>query len=109
MSKQALVFASCSLGILFLAGFSAFEPSCLAQNSLAVDPALPVAKGDAAKRCLESTCRNAPVREKLSAIPLHTKVGGGIFGGFEQGAGIGGGGATDFCGSSSRAGIAGHR
>jgi outer membrane protein assembly factor BamA len=96
MNKQALVFASCSLGVLFLCGFSTFAPACLAQNSLAVDAApvdsVPtVAKDDAAKRCLESTCRNAPVREKLSAIPLHTNYVRGIFGGFEQGAGIGGG------------------
>lgn len=91
MNKQTLVFASCFLGILFLYGFSVLEPSCLAQNSLAVDPALPVAKDEAAKRCLESTCRNAPIREKLTAIPLGTKYVRGIFGGFEQGAGIGGG------------------
>jgi outer membrane protein assembly factor BamA len=91
MNKQALVFASCSLGVVFLCGFSVFEPSCLAQTSLAVDTASPVAKDDIAKHCLESTCRNAPIREKLSAIPLGTKYVRGIFGGFEQGAGIGGG------------------
>jgi hypothetical protein len=105
MSKQALVFASCSLGILFLCGFSEFGLSCLAQDSVALDqppqqgPAgyskervsFPVAKDEEAKRCLESTCRNVPLREKLSAIRLGTKYMRGIIGGFEQGAGIGGG------------------
>jgi len=41
--------------------------------------------------CLESTCRNAPVRENLSAIDLHVKYIRGILGGFRQGAGFGGG------------------
>ena len=99
MSKQALVFASCSLGILFLCGFSEFEPACLAQSSRALDPppqqdpavTLPVEKDAEARRCLESTCRNAPLREKLTAINLGTKRVRGIVGGFEQGAGIGGG------------------
>src|SRR4029453_14197828 len=90
MSKQALVFASCSLGILFLYGFSEFQPSCLAQSSLA-PVTLPAAKDEEAKRCLESTCRNAPLREKLTAINLGTKYVRGLVGGFEQGAGIGGG------------------
>ena len=90
MSKQGLVLASCSLGILFLCGFSGFEPTCLAQSSLAPVP-LSVAKDEEAKRCLESTCRNAPLREKLTVIPLGTKYVRGIIGGFEQGAGIGGG------------------
>src|SRR4029450_10327334 len=63
MSRQTLVFASCSLGILFLCGFSEFETAGLAQSSLA--PAtLPVEKDEEARRCLESTCRNAPRREK---------------------------------------------
>jgi outer membrane protein assembly factor BamA len=87
VSRQALVFASCSLGILFLCGFR-FE--CLAQSPLA-PVTHPVAKDEEAKRCLESTCRNAPVREQLSAIHLGTKYMRGIVGGFEQGAGIGGG------------------
>ena len=39
--------------------------------------------------CLESTCRNAPLRENLTAIG--TKYARGIVGGFEQGSGIAGG------------------
>jgi hypothetical protein len=77
-------------GVLLLFGFTKLEPAGLAQNSLAVDPAPAVAKDDAARRWLESTRRNAPVCEKLSAIPLVTKCVRGIFRGFEQGAGIGG-------------------
>jgi outer membrane protein assembly factor BamA len=62
----------------------------LAQSSLA-PITLPLANDEEARRCLESTCRNAPLREKLSAIHLGTKYLRGIVGGFEQGAGIGGG------------------
>ena len=105
MSRPAVVFASCSLGILFLFGFPGFEPACLAQSSVEPDqpsqqgPAayskerftIPVPTDEEANRCLESTCRDAPVREKLTAIPLGTKYVRGIIGGFEQGAGIGGG------------------
>ncbi len=92
MHKTALVFASCSLAVLFLFGFSDFEPASLAQSSLAVNPPPPpVAKDAETNPCLESTCRNAPIREKLSAIHLGTKYVRGIIGGFEQGAGIGGG------------------
>ena len=89
MSKQGLAFASCSLGILFFCGFSEFVPAVSAQSSLA--PVTPIEKDKEAGRCLESTCRNAPLREKLSAIPLGAKYLRGILGGFEQGAGIGGG------------------
>ena len=90
MSKQALVFASCSLGILFLAGFSEFESSGFGQSSLAPET-VPEAKDEEATRCLESTCRNVPIRESLSAIHLGAKYIRGIVGGFEQGAGIAGG------------------
>lgn len=102
MSKQ-VVFASCSLGILFLCGFHNLE-SGFAQSSVAPDqlsqqaPLYPneretarIAKDKEARRCLESTCRNAPLREKLTAINLGTPHVRGIIGGFEQGAGIGGG------------------
>jgi hypothetical protein len=44
-----------------------------------------------AKRCLESTCRYVPVRETLTAIGIGTTYARAIVGGFEQGAGIGGG------------------
>jgi len=42
-------------------------------------------------QCLTSTCREAPVRETLTAIGLGNPYGRAIFGGFEQGGGIGGG------------------
>ncbi len=44
-----------------------------------------------AKRCLESTCRQVPRRETLTAIGLGTPYARAITGGFEQGAGIDGG------------------
>ena len=84
MKKQALLFASGALGILFLGG-----PASLAQSPEVLDQ--PPRQEERAKRCLESTCRNAPAREKLTAINLHTKYLRGIVGGFEQGAGIAGG------------------
>jgi hypothetical protein len=49
-------------------------------------PVTSIAKDKEAKRCLESTCRNVPLREKLSAIRLPTKYMRGIVGGFQQGA-----------------------
>src|SRR5437764_6971695 len=91
MKKQNLVFASCVLGTLFLCGLPGFQPAGLAQSALAPDQPLPIAKDEEPNRCLESTCRDAPLREKLSAIHLGTKYAHGIVGGFEQGAGIGGG------------------
>jgi hypothetical protein len=44
-----------------------------------------------ARRCLESTCRQVPLRETLTAIDVGTRYAHAIFGGFEQGSGIGGG------------------
>jgi outer membrane protein assembly factor BamA len=41
--------------------------------------------------CTESTCRNAPIRENLSAIDIHQRHIRGILGGFQQGGGIGAG------------------
>ena len=84
MRKQALMFASCSLWVLFLSA-----PACLAQSVVALDK--PSQQEERMKACLESTCRNVPNREKLTAINLRTKYIRGIFGGFEQGAGIAGG------------------
>jgi hypothetical protein len=43
------------------------------------------------KDCLSSTCRSVPLRETLTAINLKTPYARAILGGFEQGAGIGGG------------------
>ena len=84
MRKQALMFAACSLWVLFLSA-----PACLAQSVVALDK--PTQQEEKMKACLESTCRNVPHREKLTAINLRTKYIRGIFGGFEQGAGIAGG------------------
>jgi outer membrane protein assembly factor BamA len=84
MRKQALMFASCTLWVLFLSA-----PPCLAQSVVALDK--PSQQEERMKACLESTCRNVPHREKLTAINLRTKYIRGIFGGFEQGAGIAGG------------------
>lgn len=52
---------------------------------------VPAATGTDSKRCLDSTCRQVPLRETLTAISLGTKYARAIFGGFEQGAGLGGG------------------
>src|SRR4030095_15852328 len=41
--------------------------------------------------CIESICRNAPVRETISEIDLHLKHVKGMLGGFQQGGGIGAG------------------
>ena len=89
VKKKARVLASCSLGILLLSGFTPFESACFAQTPPVLDP--PTQAEVKAKRCLESTCRSVPLREKLSAINLGTKYMRGIVGGFEQGAGIAGG------------------
>jgi hypothetical protein len=45
----------------------------------------------AVDQCLESTCRQVPLRETLTAIGLGSPYAHAIVGGFEQGAGIGGG------------------
>ena len=84
MRKQALMFASCSLWVLFL-----LASACLAQSVVALDK--PSQQEERMKGCLESTCRNVPNREKLTAINLSKRYIRGIFGGFEQGAGIAGG------------------
>ena len=70
----------CSIGLLFFCGVQ--SPVALSQANQQepekqVDP------------CLESTCRNAPLRENLTSIG--TKYARGIIGGFEQGSGIAGG------------------
>jgi hypothetical protein len=58
-----------------------------------VDTAItpPLATDVAVDKCLESTCRQVPLRETLTAIRLGTSYARAIFGGFEQGSGIGGG------------------
>jgi hypothetical protein len=85
--KKSLVLGSCSIGLLFLCGFQspvAVGKSPQQQSDTQVDP------------CLKSTCRDVPLRENLTAFDLREKDLGtnhvrGIFGGFEQGAGIAGG------------------
>jgi hypothetical protein len=49
------------------------------------------AKSDVVDKCRESTCRQVPLRETLTAIRLGSSYARAIFGGFEQGSGIGGG------------------
>jgi hypothetical protein len=56
-----------------------------------VDAAAPVGTDIVVDRCLESTCRHVPLRETLTAIGVGTPYARAIFGGFEQGVGIGGG------------------
>src|SRR5439155_13346897 len=73
IQKKIAVVGSCFLGFLFLCGFQKQE------SDTPVDP------------CLESTCRDVPLRENLNAIHVPTKYVRGIVGGFEQGAGIAGG------------------
>jgi hypothetical protein len=67
----------------------------LTPPALAVAPAAGVAARDvpdtATNRCLESTCRQAPVRETLTAVGIKSRHARAIVGGFEQGAGLGGG------------------
>jgi Omp85 superfamily domain len=82
--KTSLVFGTCSLGLLFL-GFPGI--------GAAAQP--PPQEADI-NPCRESTCRDVPLRENLTAIDLRTpdlraKYIRGIVGGFEQGAGIAGG------------------
>ena len=48
-------------------------------------------KADVVDKCRESTCRQVPLRETLTAIRLGSSYARAIFGGFEQGSGIGGG------------------
>lgn len=55
------------------------------------DARIPPASDNDAKRCLESTCRQVPLRETLTAISLGTPYARAILGGFEQDAGIDGG------------------
>lgn len=40
-------------------------------------------------RCRLDTCRQAPVRERVTPLSFGTRYARGVFGGFEQGAGIG--------------------
>src|SRR4051812_25445177 len=84
--KKIVAFGFC-LSFLFLCGL---------QGSPAMAQAVPPDPDkEAVDPCIKSTCRNAPLRENLTAFDLRSKDLGtkhvrGIFGGFEQGAGIAG-------------------
>ena len=86
MQRKSLCIASCFMGLLFLCGFQG--PAAGEQFNRN--------RTSRSTACLESTCRDVPVRENLTAIDLRTEKSGtkylrGIVGGFEQGAGIAGG------------------
>ena len=75
-----------------IAALKALDPQLLAVSvDSRPDATIPVPIDTDATRCLESTCRPVPVRETLSATSLGTPYVRAIVGGFEQGAGIGGG------------------
>jgi Omp85 superfamily domain len=87
--KAAMLFGLCLTGVLFRGGF---------QTSVALAQAPPQSTEFPMDPCLESTCRDVPLRENLTAIDLHSKNlykpyvrVMGIVGGFAQGAGIAGG------------------
>ena len=83
------------------AGFSPAEVDAYAQvlalriaalQKLGDAPASAAAAPDTGeRRCVASTCREVPLRETLTAISLGTDYAHAIVGGFDQGAGIGGG------------------
>ena len=73
---------SWSIGAMFLSGFLGLQKaSAQSSSNDASDPE--------EERCLESTCRSVPLRETL--VIMGSKSIRGVFGGFEQGAGFGGG------------------
>ena len=67
------------------------SPQGAAPQTAAPEASGRMTAGEAADRCVTSTCRQVPVRETLTAITLGTPYAHAIFGGFEQGTGIGGG------------------
>src|SRR5688572_10943143 len=86
VQKANLVRASC-FGLLFF--FGSQNPNAFTQPSQQDTD-------KEASACLESTCREAPLREHLTAIGFRNKDIGikyvrGIVGGFAQGSGIAGG------------------
>ena len=81
------MLGSCFIGLLFLFGF---------QSPVAVGQPYQQESDKQVNPCLESTCRDVPLRETLTAIELRTKdlrtkYVRGIVGGFQQGSGIAGG------------------
>jgi len=87
---------SLSIGAIFLSGFLGLQktwaqsPQIEAESSPAdaQNPKKDVSDPET-QRCLESTCRSVPLRETL--VTLGSRNIRGVFGGFEQGAGFGGG------------------
>jgi len=61
------------------------------QSDVTVPSVVPSVPDTDAARCLDSTCRQVPRRETLTAIGLGATYARAILGGFEQGSGIGGG------------------
>jgi outer membrane protein assembly factor BamA len=87
--KVVLLLGVFSTAALCLCGIQA--PAAFGQST-------PEISDSPADPCLESTCRNVPLREYLAAIDLHSQVLKqpyvrlkGIVGGFAQGSGIAGG------------------
>jgi outer membrane protein assembly factor BamA len=87
--KAAWLFGLCVTGVLIRGGF---------QVSTALAQASPQSAEVPVDPCLESTCRDVPLRENLTALDLHSKNlykpyvrVKGIVGGFAQGSGIAGG------------------
>jgi hypothetical protein len=103
MSMNTRWMISWSIGALFLGGFLGLQKTW-AQTPQTDDQSPPTdtesSQNDTRRpptdvadpetqRCLESTCRSVPLREHLDIIG--SKYIRGVFGGFEQGAGFGGG------------------
>jgi outer membrane protein assembly factor BamA len=89
LRKAVLLFGHISIAALFLCGIP--TPAAFGQSP-------PEADAPPDDPCLESTCRNVPLRENLVAIDLRAKKLNtqhmrlkGIIGGFAQGSGIAGG------------------
>ncbi len=85
--NKGLLLRSCTMGLLLLCGF---------QSPIAMSQAGQDVTDRHASPCLDSTCRDAPVRETVAAKDLHTKYFStdyvrAMIGGFDQGAGIAGG------------------
>lgn len=78
--------------LLFAARVGAQDTRSAATAAAVTDSAAPETLASLkAKKCLESTCRQVPLRETLTAIGVGTPYVRALIGGFEQGAGIGGG------------------
>jgi hypothetical protein len=87
---------SWSIGAMFLSGFLGVqEIGAQSPQTEAQSPQIDTQSSQSdvtdpeSQRCLESTCRSVPLRETL--VIMGRKNIRGVFGGFEQGAGFGGG------------------